>query len=140
VASKNKASSSQPSWSELLTLGLKELRRAKLIEANGLSEIIDAAARIEHTNSSVVLRSIDSLEGNTCYLSLRQLTIRIPYSEKTLRNLMSTGELIQGNHFFKRRGRIMFSWPAMREWVEGQKSSVIDPIPLVRNRKNGYSK
>jgi hypothetical protein len=137
IASRDDDSRSQLSSLELFALGLKELRRARLIEAEGLGEIIDAALKAttsEYTNHSP---DRDSSDLSTCYISLKQLVMRIPYSEKTLRNLMSAGDLVEGKHFFKRRGRVMFSWSAMREWVEWQESEAVGEIPLVRNRKNG---
>jgi hypothetical protein len=50
---------------------------------------------------------------------------------------MSSGELVEGQHYFKRRGRVIFSWPAMRAWVEEQVAQEDDKLPLVRNRRNG---
>jgi hypothetical protein len=52
------------------------------------------------------------------YLSVRQLATRVPYAESTIRNLMSSGVLREGTHYFKRRGRVMFSWSGMRDWLE----------------------
>jgi hypothetical protein len=80
-------------------------------------------------------------DSDARYLSVTQLATRIPYAPHTIRNLMSAGELVEGTHYFKRRGRVMFSWPAMRAWVEQQTTQALDvePLPLVRNRKNGRS-
>jgi hypothetical protein len=41
-----------------------------------------------------------------------QLAARIPYAEQTIRNLMSSGELVEGEHYFKRRGRVILSFRA----------------------------
>jgi hypothetical protein len=80
-----------------------------------------------------------SFNERTGYLSIKELIVLVPYAEKTVRNLMSVGELVEGQHFFKRLGRVMFSWPAMRAWVEGRESAAAGGIPLVRNRKHGRS-
>jgi hypothetical protein len=63
---------------------------------------------------------------------------RIPYTEASIRNMVSSGELVEGQHYFKRRRRIMFSRQAMREWVEQQSIAETAPLPLVRNRRNGH--
>lgn len=69
------------------------------------------------------------------YLSVKELASRIPYSEHTIRNLMSAGEFAFGVHYFKRRGRVIFSWQAMRKWVEqGELGQIAEVIPLVRSR------
>jgi hypothetical protein len=52
--------------------------------------------------------------------------------------MVSSGELVEGRHYFKRRRRIMFSWQAMREWVEQQSIAETAPLPLARNRRNGH--
>lgn len=79
----------------------------------------------------------DSLPGREAqpeYLSVKQLAARIPYKEHTIRNLISAGEFREGFHYYKRRGRVMFSWPAVQGWVEQQDRPRADAIPLVRNR------
>ena len=50
---------------------------------------------------------------------------------------MHNGELVEGEHYFKRRGRVIFSWPAMRAWVEKQSPGEAEHLPLVRNRRHG---
>jgi hypothetical protein len=71
------------------------------------------------------------------YLSVRQLANRIPYAEHTIRNLMTTGALREGEHYFKRRGRVMFSWPAMYRWIEERGSLAAETLPMVRSRRRG---
>jgi len=85
------------------------------------------------------LRAEDAstVRDEPCYLSVRQLAAGIPYAEQTIRYLMTTGEVVEGRHYFKRRGRVMFSWPAMRVWVELRTSSESIVLPLIRNRANG---
>lgn len=79
----------------------------------------------------------DSLSGREAqpeYLSVKQLASRIPYREHTIRNLISAGEFREGLHYYKRRGRVMFSWPAMQAWVEQHDAAQPGAIPLVRSR------
>jgi hypothetical protein len=54
------------------------------------------------------------------YLSIRELAARIPYTEGSIRNLMTQGELRLGEHYVKPKGRIVFKWNAVRDWFENQ--------------------
>lgn len=55
------------------------------------------------------------------FLSLKEVTNRIPYSAKTIRKLMGNGELKEGVHYFRprglRRARPVFAWTAIERWV-----------------------
>jgi hypothetical protein len=116
---------------------LRNLQAARFAEAEALENLVAAIA--DPTTASLPAPATDSspAEDEPCYLSVRQLAERIPYAEQTIRNLMSTGELLEGVHFFKRRNRVMFWWPAMRAWVERQSTGEGPGLPLVRNRNNG---
>jgi hypothetical protein len=52
------------------------------------------------------------------YVSIRELSRRIPYAEGSIRNLMSRGALKLGEHYVKPQGRVMFRWNAVRAWLE----------------------
>lgn len=128
---------------------LERLREARLIEAEALGELIAVLAstpvELDKHGALTNNRSKDSgspasPDRGACYLSVKQLAARMPYAEKTIRNLMHGGELLEGLHFFKCRGRVMFSWPAMRDWVEKRGATEIEMFPLVRNRRNGGSR
>jgi len=54
------------------------------------------------------------------YLSVSELAQRIPYSESTIRHLMSAGTLRRDEHYVKRAGRVMFRWSAIQAWLETQ--------------------
>jgi hypothetical protein len=54
------------------------------------------------------------------YLSIREVAARIPYTEGSIRNLMTQGELRLGEHYVKPKGRIVFKWNAVRDWFENQ--------------------
>lgn len=116
---------------------IEELRDARLAEAKALGALADAIATRNSGPVALPPGSPAGPEEETCYLSANQLAKRIPYSEHTIRNMVSSGELIEGEHYFRRRRRVMFSWPAMRNWVEQQTRRDIEPLPLVRNRTNG---
>jgi hypothetical protein len=55
------------------------------------------------------------------YLSLKELCERIPYDDRTIRNMMTKGKLILGTHYFKPNGRLIFKWSAIVQWIEGDK-------------------
>jgi hypothetical protein len=116
---------------------LRRLQAARLAEAEALGELASALADPTGDAPSPSPPLLDSIgDAEPCYLSVRQLAARIPYAEQTIRNLMHSGELSEGTHYFKRRGRVIFSWPAMRAWVEAQ-SAAAPSIPLVRNNRHG---
>jgi len=124
---------------------LQRLKQARLIEAEALGEIIVAIAP-DNTTVRVLIPETPRGEQNGSpsskdggYLSVKQLVQKIPYAEKTLRNFIGAGELIEGRHYFKRRGRLMFSWSAIQEWVEKRGAARFGAIPLVRSRRHGRS-
>ena len=60
------------------------------------------------------------------YLSVDQLSKRIPYSPKTIRNLMSRGVFLEGVHFTRLTGRPIFLWSKVEEMLlEGRRSSAM---------------
>jgi len=110
---------------------------AMLVQVAALQSALAAKLLCEYQPRSVS-PSHDS-EG-ACYLGTRDLARRIPYSEKTLRNLKSTGEFKEGKHYLKRRGRVMWVWSAMKEWFEERGDSVSVDVPLVRSQRYGRSR
>ena len=54
------------------------------------------------------------------YLSIADLSQRIPYAAQTIRNLMSRGVFKRDLHYVKPRGRVMFKWSAVQAWIERQ--------------------
>jgi len=65
------------------------------------------------------------------YLSVKELSQRIPYSEKTIRNLMVEGVFVRGEHYLKPRGRVIFLWSRVQRWVSEQDEMY---IPMARER------
>ncbi len=55
------------------------------------------------------------------YLSITDLSKRIPYAAQTIRNMMSTGVLKRDVHYVKPRGRVIFKWSAVQAWLEGKR-------------------
>jgi hypothetical protein len=52
------------------------------------------------------------------YLSVRQLAERIPYTVKTIRNLMCRGIFIEGVHFTRLTGRPIFLWSRVEQLLQ----------------------
>jgi hypothetical protein len=49
------------------------------------------------------------------YLSVQELSRRIPYKPKTIRNLMCRGVFLEGVHFTRLTGRPIFIWSRVQE-------------------------
>ena len=84
-------------WARLSPPPLKEGTRA--VAHDGIGALVDQDPELE-------------------YLSLHDLARRIDYAEGTIRNLMSQGVFRLGQHYVKPRGRILFKWTAIRNWLE----------------------
>ena len=128
----------------LVADALTKLRAARLAEAETLSALVtvlvDIGTRMSHRLGSQVGTATGAsapVQTRELYLSVRQLAERVPYAEHTIRNLMATGALREGEHYYKRRGRVMFSWPAMCRWIEERKSLAAETLPMVRSRRRG---
>lgn len=52
------------------------------------------------------------------YLTVDQLSQRIPYAPQTIRNLMSKGVFRLNVHYVRPRHRVMFRWSAVQAWLE----------------------
>ncbi len=55
------------------------------------------------------------------YLALDELPRYVPFSTSAIRALISRGELVEGEHFFRRGRRLVFRWSSIVEWLEGPK-------------------
>jgi hypothetical protein len=137
-----------PARAVLIADALTKLRAARLAEAEALSALLAVCVDIgagregggpaSGTAPEAGCSAAHSpLAAEQQYLSVRQLVDRVPYAEHTIRNLMTTGALREGEHYFKRRGRVMFSWPAMCHWVEERGSLAAETLPMVRSRRRG---
>jgi hypothetical protein len=123
--------------STIVAEGLRKLRDARLAEVEALSLLLQAVTDNSGPASGPPPSTLEA--GNDEFLSLRQLAARIPYAEKTISNLKSEGKLQEGLHWSKPRGRVMYSWKAMQEWVrqEQHAQSAADALPLSRTAKRG---
>ena len=137
-----------PHVAALVVDALTKLRAARLAEAEALAALLtvfidigaeregcDTTSRATPEASCSAAHSPVAAEQQ--YLSVRQLADRVPYAQHTIRNLMTTGALREGEHYFKRRGRVMFSWPAICRWIEERGSLAAETLPMVRSRRRG---
>ncbi len=56
------------------------------------------------------------------YLSVEQLSRRIPYKPKTIRNLLCRGVFIEGIHFTRLTGRPIFFWSRVDQLMQEGKN------------------
>lgn len=52
------------------------------------------------------------------YLSVQELSRRIPYKPKTIRNLMCRGVFLEGVHFTRLTGRPIFLWSKVEQLLK----------------------
>jgi hypothetical protein len=66
------------------------------------------------------------------------LSQHIAYAPKTFRNLKYQGVLVEDVHFVKKRGKLLFSLPAMVEWAQnpGATTPEREPILFARRRRH----
>jgi hypothetical protein len=94
---------------------LRKLQAARMAEAEALAELAMALGNGMAESVSLLDDPSSPTDYEPCDLSVRQLAERIPYNEHTIRNMVSSGQLVEGKYYFKRRRRVIFSWLAMRE-------------------------
>lgn len=54
------------------------------------------------------------------YLTPRQLSDLVGYSENTIRNLVSSQAFAEDVHYLKKRGRLFFIWSAVESWLRDE--------------------
>ena len=58
------------------------------------------------------------------YLTVRELSEKIRYSQQTLYNMMHKKLFIRGEHYIKpSRKKVLFLWSAVPEWMESTEGS-----------------
>lgn len=137
----------QPQTPALVT-ALTKLRAARLAEAEALGQVIEIAMSNAPSldglpsplpgSDELPVKPVSPRELSGPFVTVREVAQFICYSEKTIRNLKAAGAFQEGVHYFKRRGRVIFSLPATQAWV--QERSEVEPIvtlPLVRSLRRG---
>ena len=70
-------------------------------------------------------------------VQIGELEMIIPLKAKTLRNLRCRGEFVEGKHYSKPRGRVLWFVKAMKEWYDNPSKGTSIDIPLVRSLRYG---
>lgn len=50
-------------------------------------------------------------------LTIDELCARIKYKKQSIYNLIHRGKFLQGKHYVKPRGKLLFIWHAILEWL-----------------------
>ena len=54
------------------------------------------------------------------YLTVRELSTRIKFSQQTIYNLVHQKVFVLGKHYFKPRSKkVLFKWSEIKVWIEG---------------------
>jgi hypothetical protein len=63
------------------------------------------------------------------YLTTKELSKRIKYTEGSIRNLVYDCTFINGRHYVKpKSGKLLFIWSAVEAWLHGTNDSCPDMI------------
>lgn len=90
--------------------------------------------RLPETRSSELSRTL----GPRKFLSVKELAKELPMAEQTIRNKMSSGELVNGVHFYKKGRRIFCDWNAIEDWLKQPKldERAVEPFYPVHNGRS----
>ncbi len=79
--------------------------------------------------------------GSDRLVSAAEMAVQLGYATKTLRSLKSKGVLVEGVHYEKPRGKLLFHPTAMLEWAAGlgMRSSGPTTITFPRRRRRAGS-
>jgi len=114
--------------------------------ANAETELITQLELIRQATALIeeAYASGSSAESNShaheTYLSTKQLSERVPFSEGALRNMKSNGEFVSGRHFTKKGTKTIWIWSAVEEWLRHHDHEHLTATPfLSQGSKNGRS-
>lgn len=94
------------------------------------------AAASELTTALAELQALSAASPATApreveeYLSVKELSARIPYREQTIRNMLCAGEFQENFHFYRKRRRVIFIWSKIEAWLLARQAAV-QPEPFV---------
>lgn len=58
------------------------------------------------------------------YLTVKELSVRIKYSQQTIYNMIHRGQFVRGEHYVKpSRKKVLFLWSAIGKWLESNEVS-----------------
>lgn len=119
---------------------LPDLEAIDTMPASALPAVLARAAAVQTRVAARLAEASAQPDASTDgFLSLEEITHRIPYSAKTIRKLMGNGELKEGEHFFRprglRRARPVFSWKAIERWVRERATG--QPVAVLQLHTGG---
>lgn len=76
------------------------------------------------------------------FLTVKELSARIKYSQQTIYNMIHQGQFVRGEHYVKPgRKKVLFLWSAICKWLESREVSgnEIQQTSASRNEKMNKS-
>lgn len=101
-----------------------DLRTA--IDRASKAELLEGVALIAHRLAVLDAAAACASPDDDVFLSPKQLAERVPYTVGSLNTYVHAGKLIEGQHYFKKGHRTVFSWKAMKAWITCADKEVVD--------------
>ena len=61
------------------------------------------------------------------YLTVKELSEKIKYSQQSIYNMIHKGVFIKGTHYIKpSRKKVLFLWTAVHTWLESPKEETVE--------------
>jgi predicted DNA-binding transcriptional regulator AlpA len=76
----------------------------------------------------------DSVYSREEYVSVAELSRRTGLSAQSIYNMISTRTFVKGLHYFKPTRKVLFSWPAIKGWIESKEVIKIESASESRSR------
>ena len=77
---------------------------------------------------------MDDQKEDDVFLTVAELSKRIKFSRQSLYNMIFKGEFTAGKHYLKPRPKkILFIWPAIKEWLENPSRNFGPNTQLAQN-------
>jgi len=74
------------------------------------------------------------------YLTVKELSVKIKFSQQTIYNMIHKGDFVKGIHYVKPRPKkVLFLWTAVCTWLESSEEAAIEiqkPLPKKTSNKN----
>ena len=74
-----------------------------------------------------------SISPDEQYLTVKELSEKIKFSQQTIYNMIHKGDFVKGRHYIKPRPKkVLFLWSAVSAWLESQDESLPNPEPVCK--------
>ena len=65
--------------------------------------------------------------NNEMYLTVKELSDKVKYSQQSIYNMIYKGIFIKGTHYIKpSRKKVLFLWTAIHDWLESPKEETVE--------------